>query len=787
MGVVYRARQKSLNRLVALKMLRAYDLDTAADVQRFRHEAEIVAELSHPHIVPIHEVGQHAGRHYFTIKLMEGGSLAHRIADYRLPILDWKTGKDEHGNVWTAAQIAKRQSQIANLMVSIARAVHHAHQRGILHRDLKPSNILLDADGRPHVTDFGLAKRVAVDNSLSQPGDKVGTPRYLAPEQAAGQRQAITTATDVYGLGTILYVLLTGQPPFGKETDLDILEQIRHREPERPSKINPRVDRDLETICLKCLEKEPQRRYGSAEGLAEDLERWVKGEAIEARAVSRMERMSRWCRRKPGMAGLAATLLLVLVAGCAGVVWQWARAESAYSAEAIQRQRAQRNFSKARQAVEDMYTQAAEKWLAYEPRMEPVRRAFLLKALKFYEELTKEDSADPVVQVDTAMAYKRMGDIHRLLGEFGEAEQAYRRALAIFEALATEFPKAPDYPRALASTLTNLGLLLKDSGRVKEAENAYGKALELYERLADDFTDPLYRHEQAKAYHNLAVLLAERDRSSEAQPAYRRAISLHEKLADDFPANPEYRQDLAKHYSALGNLLVELNRSKEAIEAYQQAITLQEKLISHPLPLPAYQQELAMSYSNLGSVLAVMGQLEEAEKSFRRAAETCENLASKFPTVPDYQSDLGRALGNWGHVLHDQGKLTLARSLMERAIGHLLAALQVNPKHVSYRKELGNVHFLLGKLLVGLGDYENAAKNAEEMPQTVDDDWQAYHLAAGILSHCVSLVEKDAKLSSSKRKELAQSYGLRAVDLLGQAINKGFEDPKRLETVPKAH
>jgi predicted Ser/Thr protein kinase len=289
MGVVYRARQVGLNRPVAVKMMLAGKLASDGERARFRAEAEAAAGLQHPNIVAIHEVGEHDGQPFFSMDFVAGRSLADLVRDHPL--------SNPH-----AARYARQ----------VAGAIAYAHAKGILHRDLKPSNVLVDADDRPRVTDFGLAKRIEGDGGLTASGAVLGTPGYMPPEQAAGRREAVGPASDVYSLGALLYELLTGRPPFRAATPLDTLMQVLDAEPAPPRLLNSRVDRDLETICLKCLEKDPTRRYRSAEFLAEDLGRYLAGEPVTARSVNLMERVARTLQRSQIDAGFESwgTVLL---------------------------------------------------------------------------------------------------------------------------------------------------------------------------------------------------------------------------------------------------------------------------------------------------------------------------------------------------------------------------------------------------------------------------------------------------------------------------------------------
>ena len=324
MGIVYRARQVSLNRFVAVKMLLHGEFSDEAFVRRFKIEAEAAAQLDHPHIVPIYEIGEHGGQHYFSMKLIEGGSLAERISECGMSSAEPKaafigppsSGEEERSMGGQVSSLNEPRStrDAVRLFATVARAVHYAHQHGVLHRDLKPHNILLDREGQPHLTDFGLAKLLERDTGLTVSEAVMGSPAYMAPEQAAGQTKHLTTAADVYSLGAVLYALLTGRPPFLAETPVATLRQVIESEPIKPTQINKNLDPDLETICLKCLEKEPPRRYGSAEALADDLDRWSRCEPILARPISALDRARKWVRRKPAIASLAAVTIVLLLA-----------------------------------------------------------------------------------------------------------------------------------------------------------------------------------------------------------------------------------------------------------------------------------------------------------------------------------------------------------------------------------------------------------------------------------------------------------------------------------------
>jgi serine/threonine protein kinase len=297
-GVVYRARQKSLSRVVALKVIGVSRWATETQLRRFRLEAEAAARLNHPSIVPIHEIGEHDGYCYFSMNLLEGGHLDEVVAQGKLPI-----------------------RRAVELLARVARGVHFAHEHGILHRDIKPGNILLDAEGEAQLTDFGLARLLETDSSVTRTTEVLGTPSYIAPEQASGSQGELTKATDIYGLGAVLYHLLTGSPPFLGATTFETIRLVLEGEPRGPRLLNPKVDSDLSTICLKCLEKDSGRRYPSALALAEDLERWLRHEPIQARPTGILVRGKKWLQRNPAVA-VSILSIATLLATVGVIVWK---------------------------------------------------------------------------------------------------------------------------------------------------------------------------------------------------------------------------------------------------------------------------------------------------------------------------------------------------------------------------------------------------------------------------------------------------------------------------------
>jgi tetratricopeptide (TPR) repeat protein/predicted Ser/Thr protein kinase len=469
MGVVYLATQDGLNRQVALKMVLSGDHASATEKGRFLAEAEAVAAVRHPGVVQVFDFGTHDGRPFFALEFLAGGSLTDKLKGTPLPA-----------------------KEAAKLVEAIARAVQAAHDVGVIHRDLKPGNILFDADGTPKVTDFGLARKGDSNTGLTATGAILGTPSYMAPEQAEG-RKDVGPAADVYAVGAILYECLTGRPPFRAATPLETIHQVLKDDPVPPSRFSPKLPRDVETVCLKCLSKDPRKRYPTAGAVADDLHRFLTGEPIVARPVSAAERGWRWVKRNPLLAVvvvggpllLVGTTLIVLIALLMTAAANWQLASARLNAEARlvearqEREKAHARLEKAVEAVDKMMTRVnSERW-ATNPALQDERRQVLEDAVAFFAGFTGEDSNDPRVRAETAKAHTRVGGAYLMLSELDKSAAAFREAILRYDGLMAEFPDHPEYQAAASEVHALLGNTHALSARYDDARVAYWRAVEL--------------------------------------------------------------------------------------------------------------------------------------------------------------------------------------------------------------------------------------------------------------------------------------------------------------------
>jgi tetratricopeptide (TPR) repeat protein/tRNA A-37 threonylcarbamoyl transferase component Bud32 len=554
MGVVYKARQENLNRTVALKMILAGTHAGASAMARFFKEAETIANLKHPNVVQVHEFGSHGGMPYFSLEYLEGGNLADKI-------------KGEPQDPLQAARTVQ----------TLARTMQAAHDQGIVHRDLKPANVLLDRDGTPKITDFGLAKQG--DSAMTATGEIMGTPSYMAPEQAEGKIKEIGPAADVYALGAILYDLLTGRPPFKGTSAWETLQMVIGGEAVPPSKLQLKVPRDLETICLKCLQKDPAKRYGSAQDLAEDLRRFLDGEPIRARPVGRSERLWRWCRRKPLVAGLAASLVLVLTGSFIGVTFLWLQAEEQWDAAVkaqkrsdelkkiadeksrlagIEADNAKREANKAlrtAQVLVDMFQAADPLGLGGIPALQPPGGA-KLSALEILRGGAKKVLKDLNDEPDTqAKLLDTIGNVFVTLGQPEDARPVLEKALALRRKLLPA--EHPD----LAATLHNLGWLHQQIGDYVSSNRFYREALAIRRKHAKD--DPFA---MSATLFNLGWLLADLHDNAAAEKMFQEVIDVRVAcLGANHRDTAVARIGLAAVYINDGKIL-------QAIVPYQQAM-----------------------------------------------------------------------------------------------------------------------------------------------------------------------------------------------------------------------
>jgi tetratricopeptide (TPR) repeat protein len=694
MGVVYRAWQKGLNRLVAVKMIHAGAQASPAILARFHVEAVAVARLQHPNIVQVHDVGEHAGSPFLVLELIEGRSLAQRVAGTPQPAR------------WAA-----------ELVETLARAISAAHQQGVVHRDLTPANILLTAQGVPKITDFGLAKLIIGGGDLrTQTGELLGTPSYMAPEQAASLHHAIGVATDVYALGAILYELIAGRPPFKAGSPLETLRQVVSNEPVALSRLVPSVPRDLETICLKCLRKEPAKRYADALDLAQDLRRYRDSRPILARRIGPLERAWRWGRRNPAMAALSALVVALTIALAVGSTTAALWLKGSRDEARRQRNRAEQNFREARQAVDDSFTRVSESTLLHTPGLQPLRKQLLQDALRYYQGFVHRLADQPGVQDELAAALDRLARITSEIGSKEEALEYLRQERAIYQRLASSRPSDARRRRELARSIAAIALLRAETGRRVEALSDYDEALAIQRALVSADPHGVQAHDDlATSESGLGQVLVLLGRRDEALNCFERALALRERLTAAFPDASELANELALDHARIGRMNRDAHHDDEAIRSCRRALAIQQRLVAAHPEVARYRSDLANTYRFLGLCQRGLNRLDEALESYQKARESQEALAADNPSVTEYRYDLAATFNSIANIQGATGRREEALLTHRRALGIREKLVAANPRIVRFLDSMAGTYNAIGINQGELGRLEDALRTFQQL------------------------------------------------------------------------
>lgn len=777
-GVVFLAYDPRLRREVALKVPRAEALVTPELRERFQHEAQAAAGLDHPNVIAVYEAGEVEHVCYIASAYCPGITLA-----------DWLRESQEPVPVREAA----------TLIATLAGAVEHAHQHGVLHRDLKPSNILLGARNQeqgvtgevtaaslapgswllaPKITDFGLAE-LAAESGQTQTGAILGTPNYMAPEQARGASKDVGPGADLYALGTILYELLTGRTPFRADTALDTLLLVRAADPLAPSKLRQNLPRDLETICLKCLRKEPEKRYATAAALAADLRRYLAGEPIQARPTPAGERAAKWVRRHPATAALVGVGCVAALTVLVVVLFANARLRLQRDEADEQRQLAVNNLRKAREAVDRMLTRVSEERLRGIPQMEKVQLRLLEDAVEFYQDFARQADFDPVLRQETAQAFWRLGNSYKALGDFSRAEQCLGEALILQQALLAADPDNRTCRQDLVRSRHNLGSLYCDTKRFAEAEDSLREAQKLQEQLlleAPDEPDSL--RSLASIHTGIFLLKNELSQRPEQEQACQQAIAILDGLVQRLPAVTEYQISLLVARSNLATLYDGTDRLALAEQLLRRNVQLCEAGMEREPSEVQFRSKLALTSVNLGDVLVKSGRPSEAEQVWRRCAAVRQKLVEDYPNTPHQAYALAHVLRNLAELLARRDDCNEALRLVRQAVAAAQSAVQLAPNVPVFNAMHHQCVETWAEILLQSHEHAEAAKAVSALPPA-----NAQHRlrAATLLAHCVPLAESDKALSESRRQELVHAYTAQAVALLRDALQNGEVDRAALK------
>jgi tetratricopeptide (TPR) repeat protein/tRNA A-37 threonylcarbamoyl transferase component Bud32 len=858
MGVIYRATDTVLGREVAVKVLQQRFALDSGTARRFADEAHITAQLQHPGIPPVHDLGSLPdGRPSLAMKLIKGQTLDELL----------KARPD----------VSAERGRFVAVFEAVCQAIAYAHAHQVIHRDLKPANAMVGAFGEVQVMDWGLAKVLSArptetaepeattagtlvqslrdsDGLYTEAGSVLGTPAFMAPEQALGAVAKVDRRSDVFGLGAILAVILTGRPPFAAgsaETARVMAAQGDVAE------CFGRLDAcgaepDLVALCKRCLAPRPEHRPSDANEVAQAVaalraaadERARRAELDRVRAEGEAREAQTRAAGQQKLQLAAGLVVVVLLAGLGASRWQMQRATDA-EARANQNAQQARDEANARElalaaekqarqqayaALRSMTADVVERKFGQGAVLTDDDRAFLRGVIAQYDAFAAIKGDDADSRAARAEGRLRVGRMRYRLGELKEAEEDYGEAREMYQQLAADFPARPEFRQELARDHNNRGNLLSHTGRLKETEEDYGEALRLQKQLAAEFpAHPEFRFELARSHNNRGWLLFATGRLQEAEEDYAEALRLHKQLAADFPARPQFRQDLATSHNNRGLLLMATGRPKEAEEDYGQALRLQKQLATDFPARPEFRQELAHSYNNRASLLQTTGRPKEAAEDYTEALHLQKQLAADFPARPEFRQELARSHYNRGILLSHTGRLkeaeedygqalrlqeqlavdfpnqpdrhndlagtcvnlallqqqqghgVAAKGLLLEGRPHHLAALEVNPKHPTYRQFYRNHLAVLTEVHAGLLEQQDAIRTAETCRGL---GWNApvdAYDAACFLSRCIPIVAQHGKLDAPQRQAAGQFYSDEAMRLVREAVSKGYKDAAHMQ------
>jgi serine/threonine protein kinase len=737
MGVVFEAEQESLGRRVAVKVLPRQALLDPKQLKRFHREARIAANLHHTNIVEVFGVGEQAGFHYYVMQYIHGVGLDAVIA--RLA----KTATS--GPATELAEAAVRQllgnedghfgpqywRSVARIGLQAAEALHYAHTQGTLHRDIKPANLLLDTSGIVWLTDFGLA-RTARSENVSLPGDVVGTLRYMAPERFRGQ---VNERSDIYSLGLTLYELLVREPAYSDTDRTHLIQRITQEPPPPPSRSNPQVPRDLETIILKSIAPDANHRYASAEALADDLRRFLEDRPIQARRANSIERLGRWCRRNKAVAGLAgaAVFLLILVAVVATV--GYVRTNAALQGQANQRAKAQANADLAVEAIDRIFDRFSPNRtiLRSSPIMESAEgetievpsppvlskeaAALLEELLPFYDRLAQQTEDEAGLRERTAEANRRVAAIRQRLGQFDQAVKAYRQAITLFEELGAHSPSPDVFQLEIASINNELGRMYQLQRRFDEARKCHQTALQI---LQSGFasSSPEVRYELARTYYLLGTPerplpdfnppppeRAPAPKPADAAPDEQRdlldkGVALLEELTQQRPTDPRYQHLIALCYLE-GAPLRDTGTSGPR-GGVERAIEILEGLVKTYPDMPDYAYDLSEAYARMHVPRPPIPPDDQqwVEDHFRKAAAILDTLVAQHPNIPEYLTSQAHTYHKLGSFFRQTNRFPEAEQSLRKAIAIQSSLMEQFPNAPYQRVWLGTFQIALGDVLI---------------------------------------------------------------------------------------